>query len=66
MFLVIELNNVGVCIKRKFVFIFVDICIVGLGKYIEKIWKFVIDLFLWMILFLFIYFRILLFIKREF
>lgn len=41
MFLVIELNNVGVCIKRKFVFIFVDICIVGLGKYIEKIWKFV-------------------------
>lgn len=42
MFPATESNNVGACTKRKLAFTFVDICIVGLGKYTEKIRKSVI------------------------
>lgn len=45
MFPATESNNVGACTKRKLAFTFVDMCIVGLGKYTEKIRKSVIDSF---------------------
>lgn len=66
MFPATESNNVGACTKRKLAFTFVDICIVGLGKYTEKIRKSVIDSFPWTTLSLFTYLRTLLLIKREF
>lgn len=36
MFPATESNNVGACTKRKLAFTFVDICIVGLGKYVTQ------------------------------